>query len=260
MSFDPALLKLGKRAPRVDPRTLRLAKYAKAMPPPPSAVGWPAVASESWPMDANDTLGDCTCAAVAHLIQLFTACAKGAPVVMPTDLVVQLYEKACGYNPADPSTDQGGVEIDVLNFWRNTGVQVQEGLGFPPDKITAYASVNPANQVETRQAIAAFGGLYLGLALPKSAQGQTGGVWDVVAGPDSEAGSWGGHAVPVIGYDATGLYVVTWGAGQKMTWAFWAAYVDEAYAILTPDWIESEGTSPSGLDLPTLIADLASIS
>jgi len=44
-----------------------------------------------------------------------------------------------------------------------------------------------------------------------------------------------------------------------MTWAFWDRYFDEAYCCLTPDWIEANGQTPSGFDLPTLQADLAQI-
>ena len=250
-----ALYKLGKRPRRDDPRTLRLASYAAGLPTPPTAVSWPADSGLVWPMDGNDTLGDCTCAAVAHLIQMFTACASSAPVVMPTAQVIALYEKF-GYNPADPSTDEGACEIDVLNYWRNTGVLTGPAVA-APDKIAAYASINPANSTEVKQAIAAFGAIYVGVNLPTSAQGQA--VWDVTPSSPGDAGSWGGHAIPIIGYDATTLACVTWGAVKLMTWAWFSAYCDEAYAVLTPDWIESDGESPSGLNLSALQADLALI-
>jgi hypothetical protein len=69
-------------------------------------------------------------------------------------------------------------------------------------------------------------------------------------------GSWGGHAVAVAGFDAEGLTVVTWGRLQRMDWAFWAKYADEAFCILdTMDWL---GDLP-GFDVTGLTAALAAL-
>ena len=79
---------------------------------------------------------------------------------------------------------------------------------------------------------------------------------------DGAPGSWGGHAVPVVAYDSRSLTVVTWGALQTMTWGFWAAYCDEAYAILSPDYLEQKGgqsIAPSGFNLTQLRDDLADL-
>ena len=84
-------------------------------------------------------------------------------------------------------------------------------------------------------------------------------VWDVVQGEDGEAGSWGGHAINIIGYDIDGLTCVTWGATKRMTWAFWAAYVDEAYAIISSDFLNQTGQTPGGFDLQMLQADLRAV-
>ena len=103
-----------------------------------------------------------------------------------------------------------------------------------------------------KQAIALFGGLYIGLSLPLSAQTQD--VWDVDTSPNGKRGSWGGHCVFVPDYDATGLTCITWGAPKKMTWPFWGTYCDEAHALLSPNW-----KAPAGFDLAALQADLASV-
>ena len=73
-----------------------------------------------------------------------------------------------------------------------------------------------------------------------------------------EACSWGGHAVPVVASDPRRLAVVTWGQLLRMTWAFWEAYCDEAYAILSHDFLEKNKT-PDGFDLATLRADLKAV-
>jgi len=101
-----------------------------------------------------------------------------------------------------------------------------------------------------------FGGLYIGLQMPLTAQAQK--VWDwtgSLAGP-ARPGSWGGHAVDVVRYDKNGLTVVTWGRLQELTWQFWDRYCDEAYCMLSDDFLE-KGNAPNGFDLAALEADLA---
>lgn len=244
--------RLGKKAARHDPRTLRLARYVASLPPPPSAADWTGPIGNGWGMMKNDVLGDCTCAAAGHLIQLWTTQAAPPGIVVPDEDVVAFYSQVSGYTPSDPSTDEGAVEIEVLNSWRNLGVP---NVGH---KIAAYAAVNLRNPDEVRQTINLFGGIYLGVALPISAQNQA--TWDLVSGATAQAGSWGGHAVPAMAYDEKGLTVITWGAKLKMSWAFLAAYADEGYAIITPDWIKADGLSPSGLDLAALQSDLVAVS
>jgi hypothetical protein len=48
---------------------------------------------------------------------------------------------------------------------------------------------------------------------------------------------------------------VTWGALQKMTWSFWEAYCEEAYAILSKDYLTGKKT-PQGFSTQQLQADL----
>jgi hypothetical protein len=101
-----------------------------------------------------------------------------------------------------------------------------------------------------------FGGLYIGLQLPLSAQRQ--GTWDcggALTGPD-RPGSWGGHAVDVVRYSPGSLTVVTWGRLQDMTWSFWDRYCDEAYCILSRDFLDGD-RAPNGFDVEALRADLA---
>ena len=177
-------MKLGKLPPRLDSRTLQLADYLpslhdtssgqgtalpakRALAPAPRSVDWTAKIS-SWPMFSNDTVGDCTAAAAAHMIQCWTANAGDA--VTPTDAqVIAAYSATGHYIVGDAATDHGALELDVLNFWRQQGIAGH--------KIAAYVSFSPQNFEHTRQAINIFGGIYVGLALPLSAQNQD--VWDV---------------------------------------------------------------------------------
>jgi hypothetical protein len=199
-------------------------------------------------MYGNDSIGDCTCAAVGHLIQAWTAYSAGSPVTVADSDVIGTYEAVTGYNPADPSTDQGAYIQDVLAYWRKTGVAGH--------KITAYASVRVSNMTLVKQAIDLFGAVDIGFNFPSSAMDQFDRhmPWDVVAGASIE----GGHCVTVNGYKANGnLLCVTWGATQEMTPAFWQRYVDEAWVIITPDWIKANGSTPQGIDLYALGQDFA---
>jgi len=246
---DHSQMKLGRKAIKTDSRTLMLANYlTAALPPAPPAKDW-TKGIQSWGMMHNDTLGDCTIAAVAHAIQVFSANTK-TEITLPDSQVLHYYEKWDGYKPGDPSTDHGGVELDVLNDW-------QKG-GFDKHKLIAFADPAHSNLEEIRQTITLFGGVYIGLSLPLTAQTQT--IWDVVpgGGANAKSGSWGGHAVFVPAYDADSFTCVTWGQLKTMTVAFWNEYVDEAHALLSQDWLTAKG-SPPGFNLAELKSDLGLI-
>jgi hypothetical protein len=248
--IDHSHMRLGKQAARHDPRTLLLGNYLKpaGLPPPKPSVDWGAKVRQ-WPMMGNDKVGDCTCAAAGHLIEGWTANANGDPVILPDSAILGAYSAITGYVAGQPSTDRGANELDVLSYWRKTG--------FGGRRIVAYAALEPQNRTHVEDAIELFGGCYIGLALPASAQQQA--VWSVPPGGPSGTGapgSWGGHAVPVVAYDQRGLTAVTWGAVKRMTWGFWSTYCDEAYALVSQDWIDKKGHDPEGFDLNGLLADL----
>ena len=62
----------------------------------------------------------------------------------------------------------------------------------------------------------------------------------------------------MIAFDPRDPTVVTWGQLLRMTWAFWEAYCDEAFAILSDDFLEKNKT-PDGFGLATLRADLKAV-
>jgi hypothetical protein len=221
-------------------------KRAIALPPPPIAVDWYSKVT-SWPLDGNDSLGDCTCVGVAAAIQQWTTY-TGAPKVLTTGQVISFYEKF-GYVPGKPDTDQGAVEADVLSTWRDVGI---EG-----DKLDGFVSLNPINLNDIRDSVNWFGNAYLGISLPIAAQNMD--MWDVPAGQkltgDWEPGSWGGHCVVTPGYDAQVFRFNKWGELGSMTPAFMSAYLDEAYGLLNHDFITGAGTTPAGLSLAQLEDD-----
>ena len=251
--IDHSGMKLGKAAPSNDPRTLLLGDYldTAALPTEPASFTYATnIGATAWGMMANDKLGDCTCAAAGHLLMEWTD--DNGNMFTPTDQqIIAAYSAITGYNPATGQNDNGAVETQVLNYWRNTGIAGHQ--------IVAYAALEPKNQNHIKLSAFLFGGCYIGLQLPLTAQTQS--VWTVPPGGATgkgAPGSWGGHAVPVIGYDQHGLTVVTWGATKTMTWTFWEAYCDEAYAIISADFASAQ-KSPSGFDLAALQADLKEV-
>ena len=239
--------RLGKLPVRTDVRTLSLGRYVDdhRLPSPPPVFDETS-GVDAWPLYANDRVGDCTIAAAAHMIEAWTAACRGDPAVLSERSVLAAFERV---KTLDPDTgEEGAVELDVLRLWRKSGIGRH--------RIGAYARVPVHEYSLVRTAAWLFGGLYIGVQLPLTAQTQE--IWDWTRSLTGGAcpGSWGGHAINVVGYDARALTVVTWDRVQRMTWSFWDRYVDECYCILSKDFLD-RGQAPNGFYLAALEADLA---
>jgi hypothetical protein len=262
-------MRLGKLAPRHDSRTLKLARYTAALPDPPTSCDLTAKVARIGMM-LNDSLGDCTCAAIGHIIQCWTA-ENGAEVILPDSDILSLYEAACGYNPADPSTDQGGVELDVLNYWRKTGVAghtlgayaiLQKRAGSLWGKLLSGTSWRH----DVMRSVYYFGAAYIGVALPDAVitQLDKGNVipWEFPADKDA---SWNpnpdnGHAICIVAYDADGVVIVTWGQLLTVSWDFLDACMDEGYCPFSKDIVNAvSGKSPQNFALAQLQTDLNAV-
>jgi len=221
---------LGKKEKKYDKRTLQLTDYVtpKTLLPQRPVRAFYGYKVTDWPMYNNSKLGDCTCAAVGHMEQCWSSFTQATPERPPDQAVLDLYW-------ATGSQDDGRYCLDVLNYWRNNGFTQQAG---GKEKIVAYAEVNPLDTEMVKTAIWLFGGLYIGIGLPITAQSQW-DRWTYISGApadEREFGSWGGHAVNIVAFSDYNLWLITWGYKMKMSWAFWKHYVDECYAIISPDW------------------------
>ncbi len=249
----PHNVKLGRLAPRFDARTLRAARYLvpAALPPLPSYVRWSHRARDPWGMMLNDRIGDCTCASAGHAIQTWTA-NQGQEVTLADADILAAYSAISGYDPTTGANDNGAVELDVLNYWRTTGIGGR--------KIGAYVALEPRDQREIKEGIYLFGGVYIGVALPLAWQNQS--VWKAphfhidFGHAAWRPGSWGGHAVYVVDYDAEYATCVSWGELIKIQWVAFPLYVEEAYGIISPEWVTDATKAPNGFDMTSLIADL----
>lgn len=212
-----------------------------------------AVTGGDWGMLGNDRAGDCVEACEGHYLMLRTA--NTGKIVIPTiGDILGLYSAETGYN-GSPSTDNGTDESSDAQFMVSTGL-----LGH---KAMATGMVDHTNIDHVKWCVELFGAIELGINVPEFAMEQfnAGQPWD--ADPNGDQTLAGGHSVPIVKYDGTYFYVVTWGKLQPMTPAFYTALigggrpiVEEAHATLYPDWIAPSGLSPPGFSLPRLAAEL----
>jgi hypothetical protein len=241
--------RFGKHPPKVDYRTLRFKDYLSAAiaPPPPSCNVLTRVYAKLgtsdptalFPMDGNDTLGDCTIAALGHAVTTYRGLV-GTKNIMSKQAVVKLYMHLTG------GVDSGLNELDVLGYWSKHAVS--------SDKILAYVSINTKNHTHIQQAIQLFGGVYLGFQVQQNCVEEFNAHKPWTPGPLTNDG----HAVFAVGYDQNFVTVLTWGNTQQATWAWWDECVDEAYAILPPE-AQNPNFAP-GFNIAQLKDDLAAVS
>ncbi|AQS88292.1 hypothetical protein AA101099_1753 [Neoasaia chiangmaiensis NBRC 101099] len=242
--------KLGKRPARHDARTFRLgAPLAARLIVPPTAVNW--APNDVWPVWCNDTIGCCTQVSVASAIRTWTGAAQ-APVLLSDAQVIDNYSAASGYVPGQAQTDQGGIELDVLNRW------IREGYARPGqpgrDYLTAFGVVDVRDRQSVMRAIAALGGLYIGVQIPNYIM-QTGGDWALNAAGDQTV--VGGHAIWLHGYDSDWLHFNTWGERKRMSWDWLTTYCDEAYGLVSrQNWLGINALSPNAEDVDALVAEM----
>jgi hypothetical protein len=240
--------RFGKHPPKVDYRTLRFKTYLTSAiaAPPPSFNVLPRVydnlrtsdPTQLFPMDGNDTLGDCTIAGLAHATTTYRGLI-GSRDIMSKQAVVKLYFHLTG------GQDTGLNELDVLNYWQSNAVA--------GDKILAYVSIDPKNHTHIQQAIQLFGGVYIGFQVQQNCVQEFDAHQPWTPGPLTNDG----HAVFTVAYDANGVTVLTWGNTQQGTWAWWDECVDEAYAILPPE--AKDPRYAPGFNIAQLQADLAAV-
>jgi hypothetical protein len=240
--------KLGRRPPHPEATHPRLKLRGlldyRTLPPIPDQVDYLS-AIPNWPVFLNDRVGDCTCAAAGHMIEVWSRYGQGTTSVVSDADVLAAYEAVSGYTPTDPATDQGAVMQDVLDYWRTTGIGGH--------KILAFAQVDVTDLAEVYAALYLFGQVYVGVNIPQSAMDQfdNGQPWRWVS---RDGGIVGGHAVNLGWRDGAALEVVTWGRVQALDEAWWRYYAEEAWVVVDAEWVSATGGSPEGLDVAALNA------
>jgi hypothetical protein len=200
-------------------------------------------------------LGDCTAAGACHLADVYSA-GGGAPAAMTAAQAIAFYSLSTGYNPADPSTDQGGDEVTVLTTWQQKGL---DGNGLHP--IKGFVLVDGANAPLLFASCWLLGGLYFGLELTEAMANTSGPGYLWVPGTANPAD---GHCVVGAGGDSSGkgqININTWGllGGFEMD-AIAELCVESAggtvFVPISQEWVNAaKAMAPSGFDWEQLASD-----
>lgn len=211
------------------------------------------IGASAWGMLGNDIHGDCVFAGADHETMLWTV-EGGSPAAFTPANAEADYTAVTGFNPAIPSSDVGADPRTVLGYRQKTGMI---DCASKRHKIGAYLLLNQGDINEAHLASYLFSAVGIGLKVPTTMlpQFNAGEPWDVVPGAKLTGE---GHYVPYLGSDGVYMYVVSWGRIQAMTPAFYLAYCDEAWAILSPEMLKG-GLSLDGFNLTQLQADLAAL-
>lgn len=226
---------------------LSMSKYLDDLPPAPRKVYREyRIPEDAWGVFGNDTIGDCTCASIAHMLMLVTA-HTGKLVVPEEKDVIEFYSAVSGYDPATGANDNGADLPTVLNRWRDVGLSGH--------KIEQWGDIDPLNIEAQKHGIHIFGAVDDAVYVTDAAMDQFENheSWSIV--PTSPID--GGHSIPRFGYGSKGFSCVTWGRNQKGNTGWWLRYLMECCVVITKDWLnEASGLTPSGFDMDALVADL----
>ena len=237
--------KLG-RLPGQVPVGLRDLTYYAAGPLPaaPAKVAVPSVAD--WDMDGNDQYGDCGVAGLNHGFMAAAADTREGESFPTADQVVSYYLNYTG------GQDSGVVLSDYLGYVK--------GKGFYGHAVSAYAPVSVSDVNTLRFAINAYDFAYVGItvtsAMMNAAQGNAPWTWTLEEANDPD--QVGGHCIPIVGYDSTWLYAVTWGNIARIAYPAWHQMGDEAWAVITGE-LASAYEDGHGISLAALQADLSKL-
>jgi hypothetical protein len=245
--------KLGLRPVRTQPR-LKLVDYLV-----PSDL--PTIDSLKFPlghadviqphMFMNDQLGDCAIAGSIEEVRLANAL-RGVTVPFSDHAAAVNYSAITGYNPDDPSTDQGADVHDLYEFRKQYGIIDDDGTRH---KIVAYAGLTPGDFDELLVALSLFDMVGIGIQVPDycDTQFEAGQPWHLIPGRHQIEG---GHYISVCGAtdkDTAQLY--TWGGLGGITRNFYIAYNTVAVVALTEEVFTAD-KSPEGINREKLAADL----
>jgi hypothetical protein len=246
--------KFGKKSPR---KKLGVPALGDFLSP---ASEWPAVKPWGWEYSlpqgeldilGNDQYGNCGECGAMHLMQTQAASVRGKVLTPTLAETLALYSAVAGFNASDPSTDQGTDLTTLLEYWKDQGITI----GGEKHKILGWATLDLSSAAQMRYAGYVFGGLYLGINCPQSAEDNT-SDWQYVA----DSPTVGGHCINLAGEGSLGTHIQSWGQNIPTSWEFMLHQLDEGYAVITDFWADAQDKSPSGLDLNGLLDAMKQIS
>jgi hypothetical protein len=222
----PGLAK-GKRAPEPSRARLSFGDFLTTLPTVPLVDTAPDFV---FPMDGNDSVGDCVVAGWDHFRQIVTGLLTGTQKNFTQNEIWAFYKTQ---NPNfDPNSSTHGAGSSSDN-----GMSIQLFLEYLVSQklILGFASVDWKNLAERQAAIYIGLGLMSGVQLQNAQMQQfQNGTWDFVAGSPID----GGHCIPEAGYNGDETDIVSWGKVIKCTSAFVLNQMDECWFVLMQEHID----------------------
>jgi hypothetical protein len=259
--------KYGKKPARPGAARLMLSDYldTSALPAPPQTYGHENVVTD-WGMLANgpdpsapdiEPVGDCAIAAPLHAIRLWHA-ETGVPVNITPQSAIANYSAITGYDPSQTDaqgnnpTDQGTDVQQMLECWRTTGLVDGDGNRH---QIAAYVGLSLPNLLdELWYADYLLDGVIIGINCPAQYQDafSAGQPWDALPDPNYE----GGHCVLMVGKPNADHDTITWGGKIPFAPAGITQNVDEAWAVLSQERVNSGGVDVNGFAYAKLLSNI----
>jgi hypothetical protein len=232
--------------------------FKRALPTAPSSfdytrpAGSPTLYVGMSDVLANDRTSDCTSCGAFKIVESWLG-RSGTPGSFGVADALKFYGLSTGYDPANPATDQGGIETDVLGYWRDKGL---DGQG--AHAIAGYIPVHPADATNVKSLCWLFGNLYFGVDLPDAwtaSPPNDGFVWTPGA-PDPDQG----HCFAGLGADDEGVTVVSWGLVGKITYPAIAQLCSpsaggQLWCCLSKEDLAGAQRDIPGIDWATLVKD-----
>jgi hypothetical protein len=178
---------------------------------------------------ANSGLNDCSVAAAGDLNLAWNAELGHPQQTISTGIATSTYFSLTG------GANSGLNDSQLLSYWQRQGVGNTQ--------IAAYGAINSQSIQTVKQAIRLFGGLYVtvGISSTTIAEWNAHQPFSIPAGQSPTVST--AHVMTAVGYDANYVYGVSWGRLVKMTWGWWTAYAENAWAII-PEQFVTAGHGP----------------
>lgn len=227
-----------------------------ALPSAPKAWHDQDPTGSRYPMDGNDTVGDCVAAWIAHQITSANRFSDKERPIPTTDLVVPAADVLAWYY-AEASRETGetitsgpgpGLDpVQATQQWKNVGFPLT-----PVSQVDGACTVGLTNLDYLDWCAWNFRGFGLAVELPDDYETtfEAPGAWQVSSAPDPD----NGHMTFVGGYNSvTKQYLIyTWGTSKWATAAWVQTYGQYGIVPLVDEW-----KSIPGLNVNTLLSELA---
>ena len=209
---------------------------------PPEACDWTTYIGVFGDPLGNDAHGNCVPCGAIRAVQMMRA-KTGGDIRQPTqDEALALYRAWAGWDGTD-ATDTGTSSPQAALQWASYGVPWGDAWVDLPSVLPL--DFRAPGRLET--AVNLLGPVQLDLSIPSRWVSDI-DTWDIAPGDASE----GRHRVCLGGYDASWLYVVSWGLRKRLSRAALAQWGLAAWASVSRSWLDTMGVTPAGLDYDAL--------